>query len=250
MVFPIRSVVVRVFLAVLLAAAFRPLPPAGAVTIPERLVYSLSWMGIPVGTATQEITENGGTRKIVSQARSNDWLSSFYPVDDRTESRLDRTGGPFPGLSRYYRMLFREGKRTRDREITFDQTRRVGRFHDRIGGEQVEVPIDENTFDIYASFYYVRHQSLEPGTSFMIHVLDGKELRHIEVKVLKRERIRVPAGEFDTIQVQPLVKPEGVFEGKGGALIWLTDDARRIPVKAQTKVRVGSVTAVLTGGSF
>jgi hypothetical protein len=47
-----------------------------------------------------------------------------------------------------------------------------------------------------------------------------------------------------------MVKPEGVFEGKRGAYIWLTDDSRRIPVKAQTKVKVGSVTAVLTAGNF
>lgn len=242
--------IVRSVLLVLLVHAAWSVPPAQAVTIPEKLFYSLSWMGIPIGTATQEIAEVGGTRKIISHARSNDWLSSFYPVDDRTESRLEVTGGLFPGESRYYRMLFKEGKRTRDREITFDQARRIGRFHDRIGGERVDVPIVENTFDIYASFYYVRCQPLEPGKSFMINVLDGKELRYIEVKVLKRERIKVPAGEFDTIQVRPLVKPEGVFEGKGGALIWLTDDARRIPVKAQTKVRVGSVTAVLTGGVY
>jgi len=250
MVLPFSKWVVRAFLAVLLVTAAWLPPLAEAVTMPEKLVYSLSWMGIPVGTATQEIVEAGCTRKIVSHARSNDWLSSFYPVDDRTESHLAVTDGPFPGQSLYYRMLFKEGKRTRDREITFDQTRRIGRFHDRIGGEKVDVPIVENTFDIYASFYYVRYQPLEPGKSFMIHVLDGKELRHIEVKVLKRERIKVPAGEFDTIKVKPLVKPEGVFEGKGGAIIWLTDDARRIPVKAETKVRVGSVTAVLTGGSY
>jgi len=250
MVVLFRKLVVRAFLAALLVTAAWLPPLAEAVTMPEKLVYSLSWMGIPVGTATQEIAEAGGTRKIVSHARANDWLSSFYPVDDRTESQLAVTGGPFPGESRYYRMLFKEGKRTRDREITFDQAKRIGRFHDRIGGEKMEVPIVEHTFDIYASFYYVRYQPLEPGKSFMIHVLDGKELRHIEVKVLKRERIKVPAGEFDTIKVKPLVKPEGVFEGKGGAIIWLTDDARRIPVKAQTKVRVGSVTAVLTGGMY
>ena len=46
------------------------------------------------------------------------------------------------------------------------------------------------------------------------------------------------------------MKPEGVFEGKSGAYIWLTDDERRIPVKAQTRVTVGSVTAVLTGGTY
>ena len=237
-------------LLILLVATTLPARFARAVPVPEKLVYSLSWMGIAVGTATQEISEDGAHRKILSHALSNDWLSAFYPVDDRTESLLAKNGSHFPGESRYYRMTFKEGRRTRDREITFDQEKRVGRFHDRLGGEQVEIPIVENTYDIYASFYYVRSQPLEPGSSFMIHVLDGKELRNIEVKVLKRERVTVPAGEFNTILVRPMVKSEGVFEGKGGALIWLTDDSRRIPVKAETKVRVGSVTAVLTGGTY
>jgi len=45
--------------------------------------------------------------------------------------------------------------------------------------------------------------------------------------------------------VKPLVRAEGVFEGKGGVTIWFTDDARRIPVRAETKVSVGVVTATL-----
>jgi len=83
-----------------------------------------------------------------------------------------------------------------------------------------------------------------------VNVLDGKKLRRIEIRVLHRERVKVPAGEFDTLVVEPMVAPEGVFEGKRGVRIWLTDDERRIPVKAQTKVRLGSVTAVLAGGSY
>ncbi|HZV82689.1 MAG TPA: DUF3108 domain-containing protein [Geobacteraceae bacterium] len=217
--------------------------------IPEKLVYSLSWTGINVGTATQEIVDEGDTRRIISTARSNDWLSKFFPVDDRTESVLLKKG-TFPGEPRNFKMLFREGSRTRDREISFNIAARVANFHDRKNGERVAVPINEDTFDIYSSFYYVRHQPLEPGRSFYINVLDSKKLHRIEVRVLKRERVSVPAGEFDTVKVEPMVKPVGVFEGKRGAYIWLTDDSRRIPVKAQTKVAVGSVTAVLTGGIY
>ena len=122
-------------------------------------------------------------------------------------------------------------------------------FLDHRNGDRISIPLEPETFDIYSSFYYVRHQPLEPGRSLYINVLDGKKLQRIEIRVLRRERIKVPAGEFDTLVIEPMVKPEGVFEGKRGAYIWLTDDERRIPVKAQTKVRLGSVTAVLTGGS-
>jgi len=202
-----------------------------------------------VGTASQEIVDEGDSRRIISSARSNDWLSRFFPVDDRTESVLLKKE-PFPGEPRSYRMLFKEGRRVRDREISFNIAGRVANYHDRIKGERATVPIDPETLDIYSSFYHVRHQPLVPGKSFHISVLDSKKLHRIEIRVLKRERVTVPAGVFDTVKVEPMVQPVGVFEGKRGAYIWLTDDDRRIPVKAQTKVAVGIVTAVLTGGDY
>lgn len=226
-------------------------PPAAGASGPdgEKLVYALSWTGIPVGVATQEIVDEGGVRRIVSTAKSNDWLSAFFPVNDRTDSFTTKEGG-YPGKSYYFRMQIREGSRRRDREISFDQARRKALFHDRINGDRADVEIVENTYDIYSSFYHVRFLDLQVGKSLYIHVLDGRELQRIEIRVLGKERVETPVGEFDTIVVKPLVKPEGVFEGKGGATIWLTDDSRRIPVKAQTKVKVGSVTAILTGGKY
>lgn len=243
-----RHLVLFVTLVTLLSASAPPGAYA-AGRIPEKLVYSLSWTGIPVGTATQEITGDETSRQIVSTAKSNDWLSAFFPVDDRTESKLARKE-PYPGEPRIFRMLLKEGSRTRDREITFNRTAGTARFHDRISGEQLDVAIGGDTLDIYSSFYFVRHQSLAPGKSIYLNVLDSKQLHRIEVRVLRKERVKVPAGEFATIVLEPMVKSEGVFEGKRGAYIWLTDDERRIPVKVQTKVRVGSVTAVLVSGSY
>ena len=237
---------ITIFAGCLLFAAS---PLYASQKIPEKLVYSLSWTGIPVGTAMQEIVEEGEVRKIVSTARSNDWLSTFFPVDDRTESILEKEGA-FPGRTRSFKMLFKEGRHVRDREISFNPTARSAHFFDRKNGEHLNIPLEPETFDIYSSFYYVRHQQLEPGKSIFINVLDSKELHRIEIRILRKERIKVPAGVFDTIVIEPMVKPEGVFEGKRGAYIWLSDDARRIPVKAQTKVTVGSVTAVLTGGNY
>jgi len=224
-------------------------PVAAAGRIPEKLIYSLSWTGINVGTATQEIADEGHFRRIVSTAKSNDWLSAFFPVNDRTDSFTTKEE-PFPGRSYYFRMQTREGSRTRDREIAFDQEGRKAVYHDRLSGKKTDVPIEVNTYDIYSSFMYVRFLDLKVGKPLYVNLLDGKKLRRIEIRVLRKERVSTPVGDFDTIAIEPMVAPEGVFEGKKGAVIWLTDDARRIPVKAQTKVTVGSVTAVLTGGVY
>lgn len=236
-------------LSLLAVVLMAPVSAVAGQKIPEKLVYSLSWTGIPVGKATQEISDVGDFRKIISTARSNDWLSTFFPVDDRTESLLEKDG-TFPGRTRNFKMLFKEGRHVRDREISFNPAERSALFHDKIKNEFVTIRLEPGTFDIYSSFYFIRHQPLEPGKSVYINLLDSKKLHRIEIRALRRERVKVPAGEFNTIVIEPMVRPEGVFEGKRGAYIWLTDDDRRIPVKAQTKVTVGSVTAVLTEGNY
>jgi Protein of unknown function (DUF3108) len=226
------------------------LQPAFAQTVPEKLVYDLSWAGIKVGTAVQEIIEEGLERRITSTARSNAWLSLFLPVDDRIESTLLKSPVAFPGITRHYRMQIREGMHRRDREILFDPAHGTARYLDHLSGERVEIPISANTYDIYGSFYHVRYATLEVGKSIHITVLDDTEPDDIEVRVLKKEKIHSILGDINTIVIKPLVKQKGVFAGKGSVLIWLTDDSRRIPVQVQTKVRVGSVTATLVGGNY
>jgi hypothetical protein len=105
-------------------------------------------------------------------------------------------------------------------------------------------------FDIYAAFFAIRDRRLDPGRSLSIRVLDGTQPRKLEVRVRGRETVTTPAGSFRTVVVEPLVVPEGVFEDKYGVTLWLTDDDQHIPVKARTGVRVGSVTAVLVGGTY
>ena len=126
-----------VFAWMFFLGAFTLLPRAGlAQTVPEKLVYELSWTGIPIGTATQEISEEGELHRIVSTARSNDWLSVFFPVNDRIESTLESAGAPFPGLTRHYRMQMSEGRHSRDREIDFDQAKGIAVYHDRRSNER------------------------------------------------------------------------------------------------------------------
>ncbi|RNC68355.1 MAG: DUF3108 domain-containing protein [Desulfuromonadales bacterium] len=237
------KVVRIVFAAVVFVWLFPLMALAGRV--PEKLVYELSWTGISVGTATQEISDEGGKRTIVSTARSNDWLSVFFPVEDRIESDYDRDRGGFPGTALHYRLRTREGNRHRDREIFFDRAKNLGLFRDNRTGEKEDIPIPADTMDVYGSFYYVRYLPLVVGKSHFVNILDSKRQRRIEVRVLRKERLKTVLGDVDTIVIQPLVASEGVFEGKGTVHIWLTDDERRIPVRARTKVPVGSVTATL-----
>jgi hypothetical protein len=222
-----------------------------ALNIPEKLVFDLTWTGIKAGTATQEIVEEKDSVKVTSIARSADWISVFFPVEDRVESLLTKAVPPLLGLPKDYRIRTREGNHRKDKEIVFNHAKGKALYIDHhVGGEKAEVAIAPNTYDVYSSFYYVRTLPLTVGKSVYVSILDNKELWNVEVQVLKKEKLDTIFGEVNTILIKPLIKSEGIFERKGEIYIWLTDDARRIPVRMKTKVAIGSVTATLVGGKF
>ncbi|MFN3396765.1 MAG: DUF3108 domain-containing protein [Thermodesulfovibrionales bacterium] len=219
--------------------------------IPERLIYDLTWTGIKAGEATLEIKNDGDHLLIVSTARSAKWVSVFYKVDDRVESRLLKGNhNSLLGHSVNYRLKIREGKHRKNKEVVFDATNSKALYIDYLGNERKEIDVPFPIFDPLSSFYYLRDINLEVGRPVYVTIFDSKKVWNVEVQVLRREKIHVPAGEFDTIVIKPLLKSEGIFYRKGDILIWLTDDEKRIPVKLQTKVKIGSINANLSGGSY
>jgi hypothetical protein len=222
-----------------------------AFTIPEKLVYDLTWTGVSAGTATLEVSNSNGVTKLVSTAHSADWVSAFYKVDNRVESLL-KNGKPeaLIGLPENYRIKLREGRHKRDRELNFDHSNLKVTFIDHRGKEKKTYRIGENTFDPLSSFYSVRTLPLVVGKSVYVNIFDSKKFWRVEVQVLRKEKVRTSLGRFNTVVIKPLMQSEGLFNRKGDMYIWLTDDVKRIPVKMQTKVAIGSITATLVEGTF
>lgn len=222
-----------------------------AFRIPEKLVFDLTWTGVQAGTATLEIANDKGQIKIISTARSADWVSVFYTVDDRIESLL-QSGQTLmlPGLPEKYRVRLREGRHRRDKEVIFDHAKQQAIFIDHRKGEKKTYRIEEKTLDPLVSFYVIRTMKLDVGKSVYVDIFDSKKLWKVEVQVLRREKITTKLGAFNTLVIKPLMQSEGIFNRKGDMYIWLTDDPNRIPVKMQTKVAVGSITATLAGGTY
>ncbi|MBE0425108.1 MAG: DUF3108 domain-containing protein [Nitrospirae bacterium] len=217
---------------------------AGSFNIPEKFEYDLKWAGIKAGTASLEIINDGDNLKIISTARSADWLSVFYTVDDRIESTL------FTGKPSNYRVKIREGRHRRDKEIIFDHDENKAKYIDHLENKIKDFDIPDFIFDPLSSFYYVRTLSLTVGESVFVAIFDSKNVWNVEVQVLRREKITLPTGTFNTIVIKPIMESEGIFYRKGDIFIWLTDDIKRIPVKLQTKVAVGHITATLVDGSY
>jgi hypothetical protein len=57
--------------------------------------------------------------------------------------------------------------------------------------------------------------------------------------------VKVPAGEFYCVVVEPILQTPGIFEQKGSLTVWLTDDEKKMPVLMKSKVVVGSIVTEL-----
>ncbi|MDP3111052.1 MAG: DUF3108 domain-containing protein [Thermodesulfovibrionales bacterium] len=219
--------------------------------IPEKFEYDLTWAGIKAGTSTLEITNAGNSIKIISTSKSVKWVSVFYDVDDRVESTLVKNPDIlFVGQPVKYRIKLQEGRQRRDKEVIFKHPAGKAVYTDYLANEKQEFPVPFFVFDPLSSFYYIRTLQLEVGHSVYVTVFDSKKTWNVEIQVLRKEKVALPTGTVDTIVIKPLMKSEGIFYKKGNIHIWLTDDEKRIPVKLQTKVAVGSVTATLVGGRY
>jgi hypothetical protein len=107
--------------------------------------------------------------------------------------------------------------------------------------------VPERVQDALSSLYYLRTRSdLIVGKPIVVDVHDSGKTWAVEIQTLGREKITTPAGEFDTVKIITPPRYEGVFMNRGEITIWLTNDARRVPVLMKSTISIGSIVATLT----
>jgi hypothetical protein len=208
----------------------------------ESMEYAVGYGRLPAGSleiGIEELDTLDGrpAYHIVFQAASNQAISYIYDINSREESWFDAR--EFYSLR--YRRESTENDKTRTKEYVFDQQRQV-----RIEPDGDVSPASPRAVDQVAMFYYVRLLPLEPGSKFVLRNQADPDDNPLTVEVLKRERVKVPAGTFDAYVLDLDVKTDGGLFKKGGEnRIWVTTDSRHVPVKISSKVGIGSFEAEL-----
>jgi len=101
------------------------------------------------------------------------------------------------------------------------------------GSMPTRLPLDELSY-----LFYIRTLPLTPGAVYTSQRHFDRRRTPVMIRVVGRERIHVPAGDFSTIVVEMRV-PDGQHVGEGGLIrLHLTDDAWRVPVRIESSVRM------------
>ena len=109
-----------------------------------------------------------------------------------------------------------------------------------------ELPSVPDPLDEGALLYFVRTMDLEVGKTYTLNRYFRPDRNPVIVKVLRKETVKVPAGKFNTIVVQPIIKSKGIFSEGGKAEIWLSDDKDRVMVQMRVRVKVTTISLQLT----
>ncbi len=213
--------------------------PNRAFTVGEKLTFAVQYGNITAGYATMSIPEvvaesGRPAYHIVAEARTHPFFEHIFKVQDRIESYID-VDYIFPW--RYEKHL-REGGHVADAQYAYDQ--RAGFMREPSRNHDEPMPIGSQ--DVLSCFYFFRTMDMTVGSEQSIRVsADDMKNYELKVNVLRKERISSLAGDFDCVVVQPHLSFQGVFQQKGEVFIWLTDDERRIPVRVQSKIAIGSI---------
>jgi hypothetical protein len=220
-------------------------PPDSQMSVPfsvgEEAQYDVKFGALKVGSASTRVDGVENVRGIsawhtVFRLKGGTF---FYHVDDVFESWIDRN--TFSSL-RFYQTQ-QEGSSDRqkryeiypDRGMYTEMDKKPPRDH-----AGVKDPLDDGSF-----LFFVRTLPLEVGHTYESNRYFRPDRNPIRVRVLRKETIEVPAGKFDCVVLQPVIKTQGIFSENGNAEVWLSDDSRHVLVQLKSKLSFGSINLYL-----
>jgi hypothetical protein len=207
----------------------------------ERLNYDIAWNNFAsVGKASFEVRQMGmlGKKRVfeffgeaasIGAARTlvnvNDQFSSFALADSLSPIRTD--------------IRLREGRRSKQTIATYDWSK--NQMSLSTGGQSALQP---GAYDLVSLFYGIRSADLKIGSKREFIFLDANNrLQMLAIKVVKQESIGGPMGTRDALQIDVLApEPAKLLLGQ----VWISNDARRLPLYFVTRARFGEVRFQLT----
>lgn len=207
----------------------------------ERMEYEVKFGALRVGNAHMEVVALDNLRGRPA------WHTAFwvqggnflYRVNDVYESWMD---AETLSSLRFVQELEEGGKEIERRfeiypeRAVFVQTSKKPAKEEK----SVSQPLDDGSF-----LYFIRTIPLVVGQTYDFDRYFRPDRNPVRIRVLRKERIKVPAGTFDAIVIQPVIKTKGIFSENGHAEVWLSDDDRHIMLQLKSRLSFGSLNLYL-----
>jgi hypothetical protein len=220
----------------------------------EKVTYAVSYMGVTAGHMSLEVLPfvQVNDRKHY-HFRGQIWttlrFSKIYSVQDSISSMVD-----FELLRpTVYKLQVEESGQKKESRFYIDWVDLRAFFWEKKITEKSGLEekkhdwlVEPFSQDIFSSLFYLRVFPWDTGVERAFPVADDKQNLIYKGKVLRKEYLKIKAGEFQTLVLEPKIELQGKFKPSGEIYIWLSDDHRKLILKIQAKVTMGSLIAEAT----
>jgi hypothetical protein len=223
----------------------------GALPAREMLDYTVEWRLVTAGKArlvwgaTPHHSNPGWQADL--HLESTGLVSKLFKVNNdyvaNLESDLCSSGS---------HLKSEEGTRHKETSVTFNRDARKAEYLEKdldkkavVNAHEIEIPACVH--DVLGGLYTLRTLNLPLGQTTQVAVSDGKKSVMARVQAQQREEIKTPAGTFKTIRYEAFLFNDVLYRRYGHLYIWLTDDARKLPVQIRVRLQltIGTITLQL-----
>jgi hypothetical protein len=198
-------------------------------TVGETLTFDVSWSSyLTAGTAVATVeskqpSRNSTAYKIVAEGRTLPLLAMLYALHYRVETLIDA----YTLLPQHASAYSEEGRRTRTRATEFDRKAQ---------------PLAQ---DALSAIYTLRAAPLRAGARMAMPIIENGATYAARFDVSGPETVRTPLGTAAAWKVAAAaVDDKGKPAGRNMAM-WISTDARRLPLKLQADLPVGTFNLML-----
>ncbi len=214
----------------------------------ERLVFKVYynmgaiWVGAGYATFNTTLEDLNGRKvyHVVGDGKTMKSYEWFYKVRDKYETYIDaETMLP----AKFIRNVDEGGFKIYN-NVTFNQN--IGQAISTNGVYKVPKCIQ----DVLSAIYYARnidYSKYKPGDKIPFSMFLDDQVYNLYIRYIGKERVTTKYGTFNAIKISPLLIEGTIFKGGEKMMVWVSDDANRIPVRVDSPILVGSIKVDLVG---
>jgi hypothetical protein len=214
----------------------------------ETLDYDIGWSSfLTAGTAEIVVKEKkpsyGSTAYyIVAEGRPTPIVSKLYTLYYKADTLLD----VFSLLPQRGSLYSEEGKRHRLKTTMFDRGGKKATYEiETRTVVKKDLAIPGFTQDALSAIYVLRSIPFKPGEKFNMPVTDNGQVYKVQMQVGAVEPVKTGIGTVNGLKIVPVISGPDKDAPKGLAM-WISDDARRLPLKMEAQLLVGKFVITLS----
>jgi hypothetical protein len=209
----------------------------------ESFSYKIEWRLVNAGRT--DLSWNRGPNGYKAQLKlfSSGLVSRLFKVNDVYDAN-----GTAELCVQQARLQAEEGSRKRDTSTRWTEKKSYYKERDLLTNQMIlerELDMPGCVYDVVGALAKLRLlKNLQPGQFTSMPISDGKKVVMARIEAQEKEKVSTGIGSFSAIRYEAFLFNDVLFKRNARLFIWIGDDARRLPLQVQVRMRIhiGTVT--------